>query len=342
MIINLKSDFAHMARKKKQKSGGLSGFFSKKKKSKRSKRKNINSFVTGMKVALSILFLTIFIAGGAIALIYMDRYVHNHANSTGEAGVSTTTEGPLKLIGAPTWLTSDWTDALIAAAGGKNFELNETSAKRVADRLSTLSWLDNVQVQTTPEYLTVRAKYRMPIAWVQADRNRKVCLDVDMNVLDYIPVESVPVVEIKGLASYKVPSPGHQWAAADAAAAVELVNLLYIADLHFQQERENKTDTSQPKKIPQMPLLNEIQSIDVSNFGARKSRSAPNLVLNVADGTKVYWGAAWGQANVYFEADEKDKLARLYQFFMDHQNTLQGAAKYIELRWPQDSIPRPR
>jgi hypothetical protein len=65
-------------------------------------------------------------------------------------------------------------------------------------------------------------------------------------------------------------------------------------------------------------------------------------VLNVVDGTEIYWGAAWGQANVYLEADEKEKLAMLYQFFMDHQNTLQGAAKRIELRLPQDSIPRPR
>jgi hypothetical protein len=118
-----------------------------------------------------------------------------------------------------------------------------------------------------------------------------------------------------------------------------------MADLHFQQENEKRDDDNSQaleKKIPGKPLLNEIESVDVSNFAARKSRSAANIVLNVVDGTKVYWGAAWGQANVYFEADEKDKLARLYQFFMDHQNGLQGAAKYIELRWPQDSIPRPR
>ena len=116
-------------------------------------------------------------------------------------------------------------------------------------------------------------------------------------------------------------------------------------DLHFQQEngkRENAKVSLREKKIPGKPLLDEIESIDVSNFAARKNRSASNIILNVTDGTKVYWGAAWGQANVYFEADEKDKLARLYQFFMDHNNTLTGMAKYIELRWLEDSIPRPR
>ena len=327
-----------MAQRKKKKKGGLFSFFSKKKKTKRSKRKNSDSFVTGLKVALSIMFLTILVAGGAIGLIYMDRYVKNTAKVKAPDESLKTKEGLLKLIGAPGWLNPDWTSALIATAGGERFPLNEASAKNVADRLSTLSWLDNVQVQTTSEYLEVKANYRMPVALVRASRNRKVFLDVDMTVLDYIPVTKIPVVEIKGLASTKIPEPGQKWLADDAAAAVELLNLLYLADLHFQQEQGSDTE----KKTPEKPLLDELESIDVSNFAARKSRSAPNIVLNVVDGTKVYWGAAWNQASVYFEADEKDKLARLYQFFMDHHNTLGGSAKYIELRWPQDSIPRPR
>ena len=327
-----------MARKKKKKKGGLKSFFSKKKKTKRSKRKDSDSFVAGLKVALSIMFLTILVAGGAIGLIYMDRYVSNAAK--GENGEDL--EGPLKLIDYPAWLNQDWVDTLVATAGGKRFPLDQGWAQKVATRLASLSWLDNVQVQTTPEYLTVKADYRRPVGLVQSGRKRKVYLDADMTVLDFIPVTSIPVVEIKGLASTKIPKPGQTWLADDAAAAIELLDLLYMADLHFQQERGSDTASSPAKKIPEKPLLNEIESIDVSNFAARKSRSAPNIVLNVTDGTKVYWGAAWGQGNVYFEADEKDKLARLYQFFMDHSNTLGAAAKYIELRWPQDSIPRPR
>ncbi|MFZ9024347.1 MAG: hypothetical protein ACO3BO_06335 [Anaerohalosphaeraceae bacterium] len=327
-----------MARKKKKKKGRLKSFFSKKKKSKRSKRKDSDSFVAGLKVALSIMFLTILVAGGAIGLIYMDRYVSSFAQ--GENGERL--EGSLKLIDYPAWLNQDWIDTLVATAGGKRFPLDQGWAQTVATRLATLSWLDNVQVQTTPEYLTVKADYRRPVGLVQLGRKRKVYLDADMTVLDFIPVTSIPVVEIKGLASTKVPKPGQTWLADDAAAAVELLDLLYMADLHFQQEKRGDPASSPGNKIPEKPLLNEIESIDVSNVAARKSRSAPNIILNVTDGTKVYWGAAWGQANIYFEADEKDKLARLYQFFMDHSNTLGGAAKYIELRWPQDSIPRPR
>ncbi|OQY05644.1 MAG: hypothetical protein B6I25_05310 [Planctomycetales bacterium 4572_13] len=331
-----------MTRKKKKK-GGLQSFFAKKKKN-RSKRKKTASFVTGLKIALSILFLTILVAGGAIGLIYMDRYVNfnRYVDNTGEPQ---TPDGSLKLMDPPIWLNQEWVDTLIAAAGGRRFPLDQASAKAVAERLSTLSWLENVQVQTTPEYLTVKADYRRPVGWIRAGRNQKVYIDTDMTVLDYIPVSTIPVIEIRGMASSGIPGPGQKWLADDAAAGVELLNWLYTMDLHFQHEKGESgegTASLLEKKIPGKPLLDEIESVDVSNFAARKSRSASNLVLTVTDGTRVYWGAAWGQANVYFEADEKDKLARLYQFFMDHGDTLTGTAKYIELRWPQDSIPRPR
>ncbi len=333
-----------MARRKKTKKGGLQSFFSKKKK-KRSKRKDSASFVTGLKIALSIMFLTILIAAGAIGLIYMDRYVKNAAKEEMGNGASKTKDGSLKLIDPPVWLNEEWTTKLIAAAGGKRFPLDQGSAQIVAERLAGLSWLESVQVQTTHEYLTVRADYRRPVGWVRSGRSRKVYLDVDMTVLEYIPVTAIPVVEIKGLASTQVPTPGQKWLADDAAAAVELLNWLYTMDLHFQQEKEkrgNDTAALLKKKIPEKPLLGEIESIDVSNFAARRSRSAPNIVLHVSDGTIVRWGAAWGQANVYFEADEKVKLARLYEYFVDHGNTLQGTAKNIELCWLEDGIPRPR
>jgi hypothetical protein len=332
-----------MARKKK-KPGFLKNIFSEKKK-KRGKRKGPDTFVAGLRIVLSIMFLTILIAGGAIGLIYMDRYVSKAAKEETDDGYLKAKEGPLKLINCPTWVNQEWVDTLIDAAGGKRFPLDKGWAQEVATRLATLSWLNNVQVQTTPEFLTVEANYRRPVALVRSSRKKQVYLDADMIVIDYIPVTSIPVIEVKGLATTNVPEAGQEWLAKDAKAAVELLNLLYTADLHFQQEKRQITDGDPPlieKKVPEKPLLNEIKSIDVSNFAARKSRSAPNIILNVTDGTKVHWGAAWGQANVYFEAEEKDKLARLYQFFMDHQSTLEGAAKYIELRWPQDSIPRPR
>jgi hypothetical protein len=328
-----------MARKKKtsrKKTSGLGGFFSKKKKKRRSSSRS--SFSAGMKITLTIVMLSVLVGGGAVGLIFLERFVKNSAAE--EAA-----DGSLKLINPPAWLNQEWVDKLVKAAGGKRFPLNESSAQEVAAKLQSLSWLENIRVQVTPEYLTIQADYRMPVGLVQVGRNQKVYLDKSVNVLDYTPVTSIPVVEIKGLASTKLPPAGQQWLADDAKAAIDLLNWLYQMDLHFQQENENRKTqkTALPgKKIPENPLLDEIESIDVSNFAARRSTSAPNIVFNIKGGVKVYWGAAWGQATVYLEADEKDKLARLYQFFVDHDNTLAGTVKYIELRWLEGNIPRPK
>ncbi|MCI0499026.1 MAG: hypothetical protein L0Y36_05025 [Planctomycetales bacterium] len=280
--------------------------------------------MTAMKITLSIMFLTVLVAGGAIGLIYLDRYVKTDA-------AEKTPDGSLKLSDAPAWLNQDWVDALVKTAGGKRFALDQDSARLVARRLEGLSWLADVRVQTTPEFLEVSATYRRPLGWVQANRNRKVYLDIEMHVLDYIPVTAIPVIQITGLAKTTVPEPGQVWLADDAKAAIELLNRLYLMDIQFQQKQN----------IPK-PLMDEIENIDVSNFAARNSRSAPNIILNVKDGTRIYWGAAWGQSAVYLEADENVKLARLYEYFIDHNHTLQGSAKNIELRWLEDSIPRPQ
>jgi len=328
-----------MARKKKtsrKKSGGLLGLFSKKKKGRRGSGRSSSS--AGIKVTLTVIVLAVLSGGGAVGLIYLDRYVK-------AAAADDIPDGSLKLVDPPAWLNQDWVDTLVDAAGGKRFSLDETSAKIIAERLRSLSWLDDVRVQVTPEYLTVQANYRRPVALVQTKHDQSVYLDSDMHVLDYIPVSGIPIVEITGLRSTAVPAAGQQWLADDAEAAVDILNWLYRMDVHFksQKEQSDGTDTAAVvSKIPEKPLLDEIESIDVSNFGSRRSRSAPNIVLQVKGGVKVYWGAAWGESAVSMEAPEKSKLARLYQFFVDHDNTLTGTAKYIELRWLEDGIPRPR
>jgi hypothetical protein len=121
------------------------------------------------------------------------------------------------------------------------------------------------------------------------------------------------------------------WKAEDAGAAIELLDLLNKMDLYFINLNKIKN-----------PLLSEVESIDISNFAARQSKTAPIIVLNIKDGTKIYWGAPWGQAAVYLEADDKIKLTRLYETYISYNNSLQVAekVKFIELRWLEDAIPR--
>lgn len=260
--------------------------------------------------------VTVLIAGGAVGLIYLDRYVK--ATIGPEEAV-----GPLAYVKLPTWVNQQWKDSIYETVGEGPFLLNETTAKTIARQLEAISWLNHVKTQVTPDYIKIEADYRRPVGLVDLGRNRKYYLDAKMVVLDTLPLDTLPLIEIKGIASPRsIPAPGVTWAAEDARAAVELLDMLYKMDMHFQQAEQLEK-----------PLLDEIESIDVSNFAARKSNKDSHIILNVKDGTtKINWGAAWGQASRYVEQDEKDKLTDLYQFFMDHNNSLRATAKYIELR----------
>lgn len=269
-----------------------------------------------MKITIGIIAAALLVAGTAVALLYMDRYIK--ANTSTEKSY-----GSLVLAKPDIWVNEDWKKKVQGITGKGPFLLDDNSAKAIAQKLQTLSWMNHIRVETTPEKIIVHADYRRPVGLINLGGSRKYYLDAEMVVMDYIPVTAIPTIEIKGIASVRsIPTPGNRWAAEDARAGVELLNLLYFTDLAYQQ-----------KELIQKPLLDEIQSIDVSNFAARKSNSSPHLFLNVTDKTtRVFWGAAYGQAGRYLEQDEEEKLVDLYQFFIDNNNTLQGTAKYIELR----------
>jgi len=126
-----------MTRKKAKSDTGSGGFFFQKKK--RRKSGTAISWVTALKITLSIMFLTLLAAGGAVGLIYLERYVK-------EAAAAQTPTGSLKLVNSPAWLNQDWIDALVKAAGGKRFELDDKSARQVARRLEQLSWLNHTGI----------------------------------------------------------------------------------------------------------------------------------------------------------------------------------------------------
>ncbi|MHC4926543.1 MAG: cell division protein FtsQ/DivIB [Planctomycetota bacterium] len=304
-----------MAKRKTTKKGGLFSFFSKKKKTGRRSKKNQPNISSGVKVAASILFVAILAAGGAIGLIYMDRSIKQDA-------IKDTPLVSLRLIGRPDWIENQqvWIDTVTEVAGGGAFAPNADTAQFVQQRLESLSWMSNVTVQTTPEYINVTGDYRRPVGLIDLGRGKKYLVAKDMTVLEYLPIDSLPIIEITGVDAVKsIPEPGRTWRAEDAAAAVQLLDYLYRCDTHFLQQ----------EKI-QKPLLDEIVAIDVSNFAARSNK--PHIFLKVTDGTKVNWGAAIGQAARFLEQNEKDKIADLYDHFIDYNNTLMGSAKYIELR----------
>jgi len=91
---------------------------------------------------------------------------------------------------------------------------------------------------------------------------------------------------------------------------------------------------------PEKPLLNEIDSIDMSNFNGRQHNSQPHIILYTKDNTEIIWGAEFGTWQRHLEATDGEKLAKLYGYYKEY-GSLSGGAKYINLRDPQNDVPLP-
>jgi len=266
-------------------------------------------------------FLTVFGAGCILAavaagFVLLDRYVQE-ITSSGKVG-------PLELVGRPGWFNNELIQKVHDAAGGSELSLDATTARTVAENLASIAWLYDVKVQTTSSSVRVRAKYRRPVGLIR--RSRAVhYIDRDAVVLEYLPIEDLTIVQIKGFSAREIAPVGDRMGDDDIVAAVQLLLAL---------ERMDEIST------PVAPLLREIASIDVSNLDGRRNRRKAHIVLYAKDGTQVNWGAAYGRSARYVEANDKEKIAMLYEFYKQH-GTIQGIVKYIELRNPQETVPRP-
>lgn len=274
----------------------------------------------GRRIFFTVFGLLCILAVVAAGFVFLDRYVQRITT----IGIV----GPLELVDRPGWFNNELIQKLQEAAGGSEFALNETVARAVAENLELVAWLYDVKVQTTSGSVRVSAKYRRPVGLIRRS-GKSYYIDHDAVVLDYLPIEDLTIVEIKGFSAGTIPPTGEQMAGDDIAAAIKLLAVL---------ERMDEIST------PQAPLLGEIASIDVSNLNGRRNRHKAHIVLYAKDGTQVNWGAAYGRSARYVEASDKEKVAMLYEFYTQHgtiQCLANGFVKYIELRTPQEAVPRP-
>ncbi len=289
-----------------------------------------------IKKVAAILATVIALGGAAMVFGYMERYVH---------AVSPVTEqmGQLELVGPPQWVNSELQARIAAAAGGYYFPLDEDIANIIAARLQGLPWIYNTKIRTTSKTIHIYASYRKPTAMIKSGTKKyylalvaadDLCYEKNKQkvvMLDYIKLDTLPVVEIKGYSLRRLPVAGDIWQSADITTTVELLTVLGRMD---------------EISCADVPLLRELASIDISNFDGRKNKNNSHIVLNAKDGTEIYWGAAYGDSTLYLEATEQEKLATLYTFYKEHGNTIQCIktppfCKLIDLRYAQMRIPRP-
>jgi hypothetical protein len=256
------------------------------------------------------------LVGAGAFLRYAEGYVRS-ANA-GE-------EGSLILVDVPGWVNWDLKVRVAEMAGTNRFPvLDDATAAVVARNLAPMAWLDDVNVQVTNDSVRVKARWRKPLVLV-VKGSQKFYVDADLVVLDYMPMPHLPIVEVKGVTVEPAPRPGEKFDREDLAAAVALISLLHRMDVDV---------------APKTPLLEQIASVNVTNYKGRKSPREPHIIFNTKDDIEVIWGAEIGEWAKHLEAKDEQKLAKLYTYYKQN-GSLSAGVKYINLRDPQDKVPQP-
>ncbi|AQQ10215.1 hypothetical protein L21SP3_02043 [Sedimentisphaera cyanobacteriorum] len=222
------------------------------------------------------------------------------------------------LRGYPNWINASLKRRIVEQGyiGLEKLTASPGTAKLVAKNLkSKFPWLKNVRVQTSINRLTIDADYRKPAVLLR-HKSAKYYISEDMTVLDYIPIDSLSVPEVSGVVLASAPSPGEPLFHEQIKASVKLTQLFRAMD----KSRSRK-------------FLKQVESIDVENYGITDS-SIPQIVIKTKEELDIFWGAAPGDAEAYFEMPEKKKLAVLYTIFESHPN-LKGRYENIDLRFEQ-------
>ena len=269
------------------------------------------TLVTAVKVAAVMGLL----AASGVFLRYAEGYVQTARPSE---------EGTLVLRGVPRWANYDLKTRVVALAGGNQFPIREETAGVVARNLEAMSWLDDVEVEVTHDKVFVKARWRKPVALLERGPAR-FYVDLDLVVLDYMPMAHLPIVEVTGVKMGLPPQEGAMFDRDDLAAAVKLIDLISRVDADLD---------------PRNPLLEQIASVDVSNYKGRKHHGKPHIVMRSKEGTQILWGAEIGEWTKHLEASDKDKLAKLYGYYKEF-GSLSAGAKYINLHEDLDRIRLP-
>jgi len=302
-----------LARRKKKKKKVWFGFGKKRKRTKAQARAAKELAFYRLKLISGILAAILVCSGLSVGFIYLDRYVKT-ASPIAKA------TGPLELENTPPWFNSALDAKIKTAAGADSFALDKETARIVAEKLQTVTWLDDIRVRVTSNAVKVDARYRKPIALIKF-RGKQYYLDKEAFAMEYLPVANLPIVEIKG--NTKLLNLSNLQHQEDITSALNIVCALEIMDA---------------KHSPKKPLLAEIATIDVNNFNGRKSKAKTHIVLFVKDGTRIDWGSAYGMSTGEIEATGPQKMSALYNLYKekDKENpTLLGRYTYIDLQDPQ-------
>jgi len=276
--------------------------------------------VSALMRVLKTFIVFIILAGIGVGFYYLEE----HVTQSNVAEI----EPQLELMSVPAWVNQDLEQKVYAAATSytNGLRVNEKAAQYVHKGLAdNVKWLTDIRVQAAGNTIRVFAGWRRPVATIQL-RRETFYVDRDLVLLDDVPLPEMHLPEIRGLDTGSlVPRPGLHLDRDDLKAAVHLLILL---------ERMDRQLT------PEQPLIAELKTVDVTNYDGRNRRDASHIILYAVDDTPIKWGAEPDRWQRHAEAPDKDKLAKLYGYYIEY-GTLQTGAKHIDLRQPHGRIIRP-
>lgn len=289
--------------------------------SKGNKKRGADSASTSWAGILKVLAVICTLAAAGAGFVFLDDYVKKAVS----ASANTTS---IILKDPPAWISEPLKAKIYnaAIAGIRDLTPDENTARSIQSNLQRgIAWLDDVKVQTTHDEIIIQAAYRKPIALIKLGLH-KFYVDEELIALDFAPMSNLPIVKVEGLSPImKIPSAGEVWRREDLAEAVAILV---------------KLDRMDRLVTPNKPLLNEIDSIDVSNYKGREDKRFAHIIFYAKDNTEIIWGAEIGTWAQHFEAKDEEKLAKLYNYYKQ-RGSLQHGAKYINLRDPQSSLSLP-
>ena len=307
-----------MAKKKKKNQKTFFIFNSSKKKKKKKKKAQPTNWMTVLKILLVVCIL----AGAAIGLVFLDKYVKKVEHVSERPAI-------LKLTGVPQWVNEALKDKIYAAASGfghQDLTLSDDAAINVQRNIAQhVPWLSEVSVRTTNDRLLIDAQWRKPVALI-GDGDDKFYVDENLVMLDYVDVASLPITKVVGLrGGDNKPVYGQVWMKEDLQAAVAVLTMFNMMDVRVAKDN---------------PLLFEIDRIDMRNFNGRKKKQSAHIVLYATDDTEIIWGAEIGTWQRHFESPDEEKLAKLYGYYKEYGSLLHGV-KFINLRELTGKISKP-
>jgi hypothetical protein len=236
------------------------------------------------------------------------------------------------LLHRPGWMTDSLASEIAAVVPRTDHGIFDPNLlPTTVNKLKSCPWVRNVNsvrrsYGTEPgNMLLVDCDYRVPIAvvewknsyWLIDNDGTKLSEEFSAAQLPNLvngPDGSVNIRIIRGVEKAP-PTAGRQWMGNDLIAGLDLVKLFYGKN-----------------------YLNDVDTIDVSNFGGRLDRGSPQLTLQTKFGTSIWWGRPVNAKDYFKEIPTLRKLQTL-KLAVAKLGRIDAGRSYFDIRYEYSLVP---